>query len=660
MDNTEHHQELVKCVVVGDTAVGKTRLICARACNKQLSLSQLLTTHVPTVWAIDQYRIYKDVLERSWEVVDGVNVSLRLWDTFGDHEKDRRFAYGRSDVVLLCFSLASPNSLRNCKAMWYPEIRKFCPNTPVILVGCKNDLRFMYRDEAYLDFFRERSPFLRAIRKSDLVMPDQARSIARELGVTYYETSVLTYYGVNEVFENAIRAALIARRQQRFWMTNLKKVQRPLLQVSSFGEATSGDFNEDTEFLIRVEKPSRGGVWEQLKRRSSCQVLTSTCNTPNLRVCANRELNHPAFTSIRVQQVEDMDTQGRLTASLQTIITLSKLVTPQAMQQTLMFLYTGTIDSKFTQIQEIRQAAEFMELPELQMFVSNMQSHEEFLNPELKQRYRQAVRVRLNDLCLSQGLFADVIFQLDDGCIPAHKPLLMARCDMMRAMFSGDFREGSAKVIHFPGVRCEVFRVLLCYLYCDAVGPLSPHRCVDLLELANRLCLPRLINLIEKRVVEELVRICTTNDNSDVVEICLKLLEPCKLHNADQLADWCMSHLCTNYNKLCKMSPKLLRSLHPDNQEYLMENRWPPVWYLKDFDYYDKCASEREREERVMFKRGSSGGGCLCFGSSAARGATSNFRLNPLNSYLRLSRWACPPNSGRSEHTFNSLDTSNE
>lgn len=61
MDNEQPHQELVKCVVVGDTAVGKTRLICARACNKHVSLSQLLTTHVPTVWAIDQYRIYKDV-----------------------------------------------------------------------------------------------------------------------------------------------------------------------------------------------------------------------------------------------------------------------------------------------------------------------------------------------------------------------------------------------------------------------------------------------------------------------------------------------------------------------------------------------------------------------------------------------------------------------
>lgn len=75
--------------------------------------------------------------------------------------------------------------------------------------------------------------FCRPVRKNDLVMPDEARVVAREFGVHYYETSVLTYYGVNEVFENAIRAALISRRRQRFWMTNLKKVQRPLLQVCS-------------------------------------------------------------------------------------------------------------------------------------------------------------------------------------------------------------------------------------------------------------------------------------------------------------------------------------------------------------------------------------------------------------------------------------------
>lgn len=94
-------------------------------------------------------------------MVDGVNVSLRLWDTFGDHEKDRRFAYGRADVVLLCFSITNPQSLRNCRTMWYEEIRRFCPHTPIILVGCKNDLRYMYRDETYLSNLGDRSPFIR-------------------------------------------------------------------------------------------------------------------------------------------------------------------------------------------------------------------------------------------------------------------------------------------------------------------------------------------------------------------------------------------------------------------------------------------------------------------------------------------------------------------
>lgn len=465
MDNEQPHQELVKCVLVGDTAVGKTRLICARACNKHVSLSQLLNTHVPTVWAIDQYRIYKDVLERSWEIVDSVNVSLRLWDTFGDHDKDRRFAYGRSDVVLLCFSIANPVSLRNCRAMWYPEIRKFCPDTPVILVGCKNDLRYMYRDETYLSYFGDRSPFVRAARKSDLVMPDEARAVAKELGVAYYETSVFTYFGVNEVFENAIRASLIARREHRFWMTNLKRVQRPLLQApfrppkppppevtvitgshtkdmlnmfnsqcytdlvlivgtirfsvhrfmlasssnafhrlltmdisdmgarsssessmvsSTFGESTTADFNEDTECLIRAEQSGKIGtamagapnrMWEQLKRRSSYQALPTVEPKKDLY----RELHHPVFQSIRIFQIENGKHSFNQT---QTIVSVSKLITPQAMQQCLKFIYTGAIDRECLDLQEIRQAAEFLELPQLMVLLSNTQANQSFIHVE--------------------------------------------------------------------------------------------------------------------------------------------------------------------------------------------------------------------------------------------------------------------------------------
>lgn len=54
--------------------------------------------------------------------------------------------------------------------------------------------------------------------------------MAKEINAVYYETSVFTGYGVKDVFENVIRTALIFRRQQRFWMTNLKHVQNCLLQ----------------------------------------------------------------------------------------------------------------------------------------------------------------------------------------------------------------------------------------------------------------------------------------------------------------------------------------------------------------------------------------------------------------------------------------------
>ena len=119
------------------------------------------------------------VLENSWVTVDSVDVSLRLWDTFGDHHKDRRFAYGRSDVVLMCFDTGRITSLENCRlvthltqenmviivfrSMWYHQIRRFCPNTPIILVGCKNDTRFIYKDEQYLSYCKERSPLVRYV-----------------------------------------------------------------------------------------------------------------------------------------------------------------------------------------------------------------------------------------------------------------------------------------------------------------------------------------------------------------------------------------------------------------------------------------------------------------------------------------------------------------
>lgn len=77
MDYERPNVETIKCVVVGDNAVGKTRLICARACNATLTQYQLLATHVPTVWAIDQYRVCQEVCMQIYNV-DSRNLILNV------------------------------------------------------------------------------------------------------------------------------------------------------------------------------------------------------------------------------------------------------------------------------------------------------------------------------------------------------------------------------------------------------------------------------------------------------------------------------------------------------------------------------------------------------------------------------------------------------
>ena len=42
-------------------------------------------------------------------------------------------------MFLVCFSVTE--SLENVKAKWVPEVRHHCPKVPIVLVGCKADLR---------------------------------------------------------------------------------------------------------------------------------------------------------------------------------------------------------------------------------------------------------------------------------------------------------------------------------------------------------------------------------------------------------------------------------------------------------------------------------------------------------------------------------------
>ncbi|MCO5598674.1 hypothetical protein L7F22_052772 [Adiantum nelumboides] len=172
-----------KLVVVGDGACGKTSLLCVFA------LGEFPTQYEPTIFEnyVAEIRL------------DGKPVQLALWDTAGQegYERLRPLSYAQAHVILIAFSIDSPDSLENAQYKWSEEVRQICgSHIPILLVGCKADLR---NDPG-------------SNPSSGFVNSEQAKVVASNIGARgYHECSSLRNEGVDNIFEAATRAAMLVR-----------------------------------------------------------------------------------------------------------------------------------------------------------------------------------------------------------------------------------------------------------------------------------------------------------------------------------------------------------------------------------------------------------------------------------------------------------------
>ncbi|XP_067615039.1 ras-like GTP-binding protein RhoL [Eurosta solidaginis] len=163
----------LKITIVGDGMVGKTCLLITYTQN------EFPEEYIPTVFDNHACNI----------TVDGNEYNLTLWDTAGqeDYERLRPLSYPNTNCFLLCYSISSRTSFENIKSKWWPEIRHFSNNVPVVLIGTKLDLRVPNSEK--------------------FVTTSEGRRLRKEIHAhSLVECSAKKKIGLNQVFEEAVRA----------------------------------------------------------------------------------------------------------------------------------------------------------------------------------------------------------------------------------------------------------------------------------------------------------------------------------------------------------------------------------------------------------------------------------------------------------------------
>lgn len=196
--------KFIKCVTVGDGAVGKTCMLICYTSNRFPS------DYVPTVFDNFSANV----------AVDGNVVNLGLWDTAGqeDYSRLRPLSYRGADVFVLAFSLLSRASYENVLKKWMPELQRFAPNVPIVLVGTKLDLR-------------DSKGYSVDHTGSSVITSAQGEELRKQIGATaYIECSSKTQQNVKAVFDTAIKVVLQPPRRKE---TVVKKRRRSGYSVMS-------------------------------------------------------------------------------------------------------------------------------------------------------------------------------------------------------------------------------------------------------------------------------------------------------------------------------------------------------------------------------------------------------------------------------------------
>jgi len=570
--------QAIKCVVVGDGAVGKSCLLISYTTNA------FPGEYVPTVF--DNYSANV--------MVDGKPINLGLWDTAGqeDYDRLRPLSYPQTDVFLVCFSIVSPTSFENIETKWYPEISHHAPHVPIVLVGNKLDLRHSHD--------LKRPPISYA----------QGCDMAKRIGaLKYVENSALTQENVKTLFDEAIRACI-----------SPAALKRKNKAASRFGSSSK------PVPIPPVMPPAGKAPWIYIKTSTFGPELKTMVNNPQFAdvtfICGDGQRLHAhkvilcsasslmrrlfhikhegdkplidpelvssggfrAFQNINVETTQD--------GTELTEVTLAPSIAAKIFLRVLEFWYAGIthIADKKDFVSETIDAANLYECEHLVQICENIRNDMPELNPSIGTWLNDTLGEVAKELFFNKSLLSDLTFSIGGKDIPAHRALVTCHCEVFRARLTGGFSNGKDGKVIIHEAEEDTFLALLEYFYTDH-SPIEDGDSMGILALANEYCAERLISLCElyvSKTVDKAVAVGIEKAEINVVGLLLDAQQ----HNANQLAQFCLHFISSNFQPMKKR--KEFVELVGDNLKHVEEHQWPPISYLKELEEYEKATGKSD------------------------------------------------------------------
>ncbi|KAH1180306.1 rho-related GTP-binding protein RhoF isoform X2 [Mauremys mutica] len=181
----------LKIVIVGDGGCGKTSLLMVYAKGA-----------FPEKYAPSVFEKYTTSI-----TIGNKEVILNLYDTAGqeDYDRLRPLSYQNTNMVLICYDVMNPTSYDNVLIKWYPEVSHFCRGVPLILIGCKTDLR---KDKEHL----------RKLMSSEQepITYNQGEAACQQMKAqAYLECSAKCRENIEDIFKEATNIALNAMKKAK-------------------------------------------------------------------------------------------------------------------------------------------------------------------------------------------------------------------------------------------------------------------------------------------------------------------------------------------------------------------------------------------------------------------------------------------------------------